>query len=193
MARAAREVSVLEDIPEKRGRGVAAGRGERAREPARETRAAQVREMDPVHEDEDTPWVRGLSMEMPPAKPGMDQRWIATAIMGKEMPTNYRRKLREGWKPVDPSSVSKEWQPLKMDQGKYAGTIMVEGSVLCERPMRISERRAKHFRMETQRRTDAINHDLQKVNTENRNPAFGPIKMASRSVAAREVPIQKDD
>lgn len=168
-----------------------------ARGAARETRDTDTREMDPVREDEEIGWKRGQSLEMPPARKGMDQRWIATSVNGKETATNYRRKVREGWQPRPADTCDKGWQPLKMDQGKFAGVIMVEGMVLCERPMAMSKRREAHFRMETQRRTDAINHDLQKMNTENRNPAFGPIRMASRSQAvrevARDVAVQSDE
>lgn len=165
----------------------------RARTSAHETRNTETRAVQSVHEDEDAPWVRGASLEMPPAKPGMVQRWIAFAINGHPTPSNLMRKRREGWVPVKAEDVPADFPVPTEDHGKFAGCIVVEGSILCERPAAISRRRAKHVAKETKRRTDAINHDLERVNNQNRNPAFGPIQMASESKLVREVTVQSDE
>lgn len=166
----------------------------RARSAAHESREAESRVNEVVHEEEDEPWVRGASLAMPPARPGMDQRWIAFAINGHETPTNYMRKLREGWKPRSSDSIPQDFPVPTVDHGKWAGCIVVEGSVLCERPISISQRRDRHFKKVTETRTAAIDRDLDGFNKENRNPAFGPIKkvIGNRQVL-REVNIMSDD
>ena len=169
------------------------GRPKRVQETAHQTRETKTRAASKVHDEEDAPWERGASLEMPPAKPGMDQRWIRFASMGKEDSTNYARKSREGWKPRPAESVSADFDVPRMDTGRFAGGIVVEGMVLCERPMAISKRRDRHFKKETQRRTDAINSDLQRVNSQNRSPAFGPIQMATKQTRVREVNVASDE
>ena len=154
---------------------------------ANATRESESRAYEKVHDEEDEPWVRGASLEMPPARPGMDQRWIRFAIRGQDDSTNWARKMREGWKPRKADTVPEDFPVPRLDHGRMAGLIGIEGSVLCERPMGISKRRDRHFENETQKRTDAINADLQRLNADNRNPAFGEVRMASRQVPVREV------
>lgn len=160
---------------------------------ARQSRATEEREVDVVHEAEDQPWVRGASLEMPPAQKGMDQRWIRTVINGKDDATNWARKQREGWRARKADTVPENFPVPRIDHGKFSGFIGIEGMILCERPLAISKRREKHFRDVTERRTDAINADLERVNSRNRNPAFGPIQMATRTTPAREVNVLGDD
>ena len=158
-----------------------------------QSRASETRDMEAVHEDEDTPWIRGATLRMPPARPGMDQRWIVFAIHGSPTPANYARKLNEGWVPRKADSLPSSWHAPTVQHGNFAGCVVVEGSVLCERPLTMSARRERHFRKETLRRTEATNADLQRVNAENRNPAFGPIGIAigDRKVL-REVNVAPD-
>ena len=166
------------------------------------TRSANVHEnrdndtRDEVHEEEDTPWIRGASLDVPEAlkaifrSRGHDWRWIAFRVNGQDTPTNLMRKRREGWEPVKAEGI--DVHVPTMDHGPMAGCIVVEGSILCSRPMAISNRRTKHFRALTMRRTDAINADLERTNSQNRNPAFGPISMATKAMNVREVPMQQD-
>ena len=166
----------------------------RTRSSVHENREAESRVNEVVHEEEDEPWIRGASLAMPPARPGMDQRWIAFAINGRETPSNYMRKLREGWKTRAADSIPQDFPVPTVDHGKWAGCIVVEGSVLCERPLSISQRRDRHFKNETARRTAAIDSELNSFNRENRNPAFGPIRKAiGERQVLREVNIMSDD
>ena len=160
---------------------------ERTRGPAHEKREAEARVYEDVHDEEDAPWIRGASLAAPPPRKGMDQRWIRFAIRGNSDATNWSRKMREGWKPRAADTVPASFAMPTIDHGQFKGLIGVEGSVLCERPMSMSKRREKHFADVTQKRTDAINSDLQKLNEQNANPAFGPVRMASRQVPMREV------
>lgn len=158
----------------------------------RGSRESEMSEMNAVRQEEETPWKRGQSLDMPPAKAGMEQRWIRFAVGGKEDPANISRKLKEGWKPVKADNIPEEFVAMKMEQGKWAGCMVVEGMLLCERPASIGKKRDKFFRDETERRTTAIRHDLEKINNANQNPAFGPIQMAQKSVPVREVRAQED-
>lgn len=159
-----------------------------------QTHEAQSRAQSVVHETEDTPWIRGASLDMPPARPGMDQRWIRTESGGKADPVNWSRKQREGWRPRPADTVAEDFPVPRIEHGRFAGSIGVEGMILCERSMALSERRAKHVRDQIDMRTKAINHDLTNFNVANANPAYGPIQMATKAqrVRARTVPVQAE-
>mgnify|MGYP001561004726 CR=1 FL=1 len=159
---------------------------------AHESRETELREAEAVHETQIDDWKRGSSLEMPPARPGMDQRWIRVSMNGRDDATNWARKQREGWHPRDAATVSKNFPVPRIEQGKFAGFIGIEGSVLCERPLRISQQRDRYFRQLNERRTASTNADLERVNQANANPAFGPIRMASKTTPAREVNVQTD-
>ncbi len=154
-------------------------------------KAAKMKAANNVHPLKDEPWKRGSSLDMPPAKSGHDQRWIRFMVGNVYDTTNYSRKIREGWNPVDSESVPEEWKSMHSTSGRITGVI-VEGMILCERPSSVSKKRREAMNKETARRTDALDHDLENTNKSNRNPAFGDIRKASTSVPVREVPVQSD-
>lgn len=160
---------------------------------AKPSRETEMRATEEVHDLHDRPWVRGASLQMPTAKAGHDQRWIVFLWPdGKDYTTNLSRKFREGWVPRDMASVSEDWQAMQGTHGKVTG-IIVEGSILCERPLSISARRTAAMQLETRRRTDALAHDLDGVNRDNKSAAFGPIQKATSSVPMREVKVADDE
>lgn len=154
-------------------------------------KSAIMKSKTKVHATKLEPWKRGSSLDVPPAKDGHDQRWIRFMVGGEYDATNYSRKVREGWHPVEKDSVPEEWQMMHSTSGRITGLI-VEGLILCERPISISNRRKASMEYETKRRTDASDHDLETVNKSNRSPAFGDITKATKSTPAREVTVQND-
>lgn len=159
---------------------------------AEKSRESQLREVNPVHEYASTPWIRGASLVMPPARSGMDQRWIRFMVGDKEDNTNISRKFREGWTPRKDKDIPADLLPMKMQQGRWAGCIVVEGMLLCERPQSMSARRDQHFETETRRRTEALDADLEQVNRDNKSTAFGPVRKAVDRRLVREVKVQAD-
>lgn len=164
-----------------------------SRKPSSNTRAADMRAAAPVRFNASQPWVRGASLAMPPAREGMVQRWIRFQYAdGKPDTTNYSRKMREGWSPVDPNQVSKDWFAISSSAGKLSGLI-VDGSILCERPIEISESRQEYMDGVTQMRTEALDHDLESTNRSTAGQsAFGPVKKESSRKMMREVNVKPD-
>lgn len=144
-----------------------------------------------VHPEKLKPWVRGSALDTPAPKDGFVHRWIRFMVGNEMDATNFSRKRREGWVPVEKDSVPEEWQMMHQTTGRITG-IIVEGLILCERPASVSKRRRDAMNEETRRRTEASDHDLESVNKSNRSPAFGDIEKATRSTPAREVTIQSD-
>jgi hypothetical protein len=159
--------------------------------PVNPTHESEALANNPVHDEEETTWIRGRSLDAPPPRPGMAQRWICVSSNGKDDVSNAQTKFREGWVPRDANTVS-GFYFKKVSAGEFAGKILVNGMLLCERKKAISERRDRHFNGITQARTEAVNAELEKFNRQNASKAFGPIQSKVVSKRVREVLAQDD-
>lgn len=159
----------------------------------RSSRAQDLRSNSSVHETEDTPWVQGGSLVAPPPRPGYVQRWIRVTSRGKDDAINISRKWREGWKPRAADTMPKSYQTAKLEHGRFAGYIGVEGMVLCELPITKNKARAKFIREQTDKKVKAIDADLKRANASTRGPGFGEIQKSSRTIPVREVRVQREE
>lgn len=140
-----------------------------------------------IHAESTKPWIRPSSLEAPDCRPGFAQRWIRVATHGQDDPTNTARKFREGWRPRPSSSLPKGYHAPTISQGKWAGCIGVEGSILCEMPVQIRDKRNAHYSAKTQMVTNAIESELQKQ----ARPGM-PITQERSSKVVRNVKIAED-
>ena len=65
-------------------------------------------ENHPTREDDsrfDEVWQPPALLDAPPARDGMRQRWVATSILGSEVPHHTMRRFREGWTPRPADTV----------------------------------------------------------------------------------------
>lgn len=133
----------------------------RRKQPVHPTHNQETWDANAIHEVEDTPWIRGGSLVMPPPRPGFDQRWVRVAVRGELDTTNTARKLREGWKPRPADSIPVGFSMPTISHGQFAGFLGVEGSVLCERPVAISKKRDAAMVAKNQKITASIESELQ--------------------------------
>lgn len=161
-------------------------KGHAGDERARETRAQNTRSELFDRVDEDQPYQRPTSLEAPAARPGMKQRWIRVGIGQNIDEKNLARKMREGWRARPSDSVPKGFHAPRIRHGEFAGTVMVEGMLLMEMPMKLAKRREAMIRELTNQKTRAVNEDLLRVNRE-AGGGFGPVKKGEKSVPVREV------
>lgn len=159
----------------------------------RTTRAQGMREAEAVHEVSDTPWVQGGSLVAPKPRPGYVQRWIRVATKNKDDAINVSKKWREGWKPRPADTVPASYQTAKLEHGKFAGFIGVEGMILCELPVTQNNKRKAYIRDLTDKKTKAIDAELKRANEANRGPGFGEIQKSSRTIPVREVRVQQEE
>ena len=145
-----------------------------------------------VHEVQDEPWVNPASLPQIPPRKGMVQRWIRVAIRSEADPVNTARKFREGWVPRAVSTVPKNIPVPRVEAGKYAGCIGVEGMILCEMPVERNEARNKYFADKQARQTAGIDQQLAEE-TRHQSPAFGAVKRENTSKVVREVAVASDD
>lgn len=155
-------------------------------ERGRETREQETHNELFERVDEDQPYIRPTSLEAPTPRSGFKQRWIRVGMGQNEDAKNLARKLREGWRARRSETVSKAFHVPRISGGKFSGTIMVEGMLLCEMPLKLAKKRAEMISKETNTRTQAVNEGLMRVN-QGSGGGFGPIKKGERSEIVREV------
>ena len=88
-------------------------------------------------------WKPPSLLDSPEPRPGMTQRWIATSIQGKDTPDNVYKRMREGWNPRPADTVKDKLFPT-INHGQWAGSIGIEGMLLCEMPIE-THRQMKDF------------------------------------------------
>lgn len=134
--------------------------------------------------DESAEYERPSSLKAPPPRPGYVQRWVRVGMGGSIDEKNLNRKLREGWRARPSNTVPKGFQVPTIKHGDFLGTVMVEGMLLCELPVKMAKKRRDFMRRETTARTRAVNEHLMRVN-EGARGSFGPIRKAEESKVAR--------
>lgn len=200
-----REVMVQEEVPkEKKIRkwAKAGGKGKRSyvksgnyRKTTHETRETTVRAASETHSQADAPWANPASLEAPPARPGMVQRWIRVSSRGKNEPTNLSRKLREGWQPRRADSIPGNFHMPVISGGNFSGAIGVDGMVLMEMPKARNDQRNRHYEKRKERLTESINMQLAEASRNRGRSGFGPIEIAQKTQVGtlREVRVAADD
>lgn len=125
---------------------------------SREPRAAETREAVSAMEDN---WAPPDMLPMPKEHPDWVYRYVRTATMGQDDPTNYSRSVREGWEPVK-SSEHPDIAMMADDGGK--DSIEIGGLILCRAPRRKMEQRAAYYAQKTREQAQAVDNDLMKQN-----------------------------
>lgn len=103
-------------------------------------------------------WQPADTLDAPPARPGMEQRWIRFQLSNENDPRNWSRKTRERWVPRKMDTVSEDYAPPTLSHGKLGEVIGVSDLILCERPSEIGIARRKFFRAKEQRQMAAATH-----------------------------------
>jgi len=156
-----------------------------------ESRAVDERAAVEVHEYEDEPWVNPASLPYIEPRPGMVQRYIRVAVRGEADPVNTARKVREGWQPRRVDTVPKNVPVPKIESGKYAGCIGVEGMILMEMPIARNDARNKYFAERNRQQMAAAEAKLME-DTKHQSTAFGPVQVEKSSRFVREVAVAAD-
>lgn len=146
-----------------------------------ETREAEVTRMEDVHPEYDASRTfNPTSLEAPPPRPGMVQRWITDATQPnatKSEKRNWFAKQRQGWQLRDPDTVPANLRHLypsaKLADGQTA--IQVAGMVLGEMSVNQAEQRRLAVNDRIQHLTAAIPESTQEL-TRRGEGRFGPVQ-----------------
>ena len=126
-----------------------------------ESRVDETSEYDATHQAEPTAWIRPSSLEAPPAREGMTQRWVRKSVRGADDPKNLNRTWREGWRPRDPSTLPEDWRIFANFADKTDGMIVVDDLILMEIDSEVLVRRREAIEQATKLQIASVEHDLE--------------------------------
>lgn len=126
-----------------------------------ESRVDEMSEYDATHQPEAAGWIRPSSLDAPPARDGMTQRWVRKSIRGADDPKNLNRSWREGWRPRSPDTLSEDWRIYATFADKTEGMIVVDDLILMEIDSEILAKRKRAIEAATQQQMHSVEHDLE--------------------------------
>jgi len=137
----------------------------------------------------DTAWKPPSLLDAPEARPGYTQRWIATSIQGKETPDNVYKRMREGWEPRKADSVKDPLFPT-INHGQWAGSIGIEGMLLCEMPKEKHRAMKEYYHNRSVEANESVAGDLEALGRNNGQPIYQERK--SSSSRGRDLSVMED-
>jgi hypothetical protein len=157
---------------------------------ARNVRASETR--NSVREEAprpDTAWQPPALLDAPEARPGYVQRWIATSIQGKETPDNVYKRMREGWQPRPADTVKDDKLFPTINHGQWAGSIGIEGMLLCEMPVEKRQSQKDYYQNRNNEQNESVIGELDAIGRNNGQPIF----QERKSSASRGRPMSAMD
>lgn len=107
----------------------------------------------------DDEWRPANTLDAPPPRPGMIQRWIRYQSPGPEGnldAKNWSRATREGWSPRKLGTVPEGFDAPTAAHAQYGTVISIGDLILCEMPIERYKARRKFFREKLARQLAAI-------------------------------------
>ena len=145
----------------------------------RNVRANETR--TPVREEQVRPeatWKPPSLLDSPEPRPGMTQRWIATSIQGKDTPDNVYKRMREGWNPRPAETVKDKLFPT-INHGQWAGSIGIEGMLLCEMPLETHKQMKAYYNNRNSEQNESVSGDLDALGRKNGQSIYQNRKSSS--------------
>ena len=134
-------------------------------------------------------WKPPSLLDAPEPRPGYTQRWIATSIQGKETPDNVYKRMREGWEPRKADSVKDPLFPT-INHGQWAGSIGIEGMLLCEMPKEKHRAMKEYYHNRSIEANESVAGDLEALGRNNGQPIYQERK--SSSSRGRDLSVMDD-
>lgn len=154
-------------------------RASETRAPIRQARDADIRADTADYEAADTygdqVWRRPTSLDAPPPRPGMVQRWVRMTHRDGQDTINWSGKFREGWKPRTPDTLPREFVHLTGAQQGSGSLITIGGMVLCEMPERTLQQKRAYIRELNRRQELSVSTETDKVSREGVAQGAAPI------------------
>jgi len=105
-------------------------------------------------------WTPASLLPDPHPQDGVSFKWVRVSSMGESDPTNYSKKIREGWQPVTIEEVP-ELAHLVIDPSpKFEGKLEVGGLLLCKMPKSMVEQRNAHYLKNSQDAQASVDNNL---------------------------------
>ena len=137
----------------------------------------------------DTAWKPPSLLDAPEPRPGYTQRWIATSIQGRDTPDNVYKRMREGWTPRKADTVKDSLFPT-INHGQWAGSIGIEGMLLCEMPTEKHRQMKNYYNNKSVEANQSVAGDLDALGRNNGQPIYQERK--STSSRGRDLSVMDD-
>ena len=128
-----------------------------------ESRVDETSEYDATHQPEAAAWIRPSSLDAPPARDGMTQRWVRKSLRGADDPKNLNRSWREGWRPRSPDTLPEDWRVYATFADQNEGMIVVDDLILMEIPTEVLQAKSDAITQATASQIRSVEHDLEKA------------------------------
>lgn len=126
-------------------------------------------------------WMNPTSLDAPLPRAGFVQRWIRDGSLDPKDTPHWFKKVREGWQPRDPMTISANqralYPSLKATDGR--DVIRVAGLVLCEMSVATAMARKAAVSDSIKQQTSAVLPTNEAVTSRVTNGRFGPIQVAA--------------
>lgn len=110
-------------------------------------------------------WVEPTILPEPHPRDGLTFKWVRTGSRGTADKTNYQKRIREGWEPVDAADYPELKVELGLDEEKV-GHIEVGGLILCSMPTEMVEQRREYYRRRTAQEVESADQNFMRDSDE---------------------------
>lgn len=155
-----------------------AQQGQSSQEQSREPRAAETSDSFARADA----WSPPEMLPMPKEHPDWVYRYVRTATLGKDDPTNVSRSRREGWEPV---KASEHPEIAMVSDDGNRDSVEIGGLILCRAPRKFMEQRKAYYEKKTWEQQQAVDNDLMKQN-DARMPLDAPSRKSNVSFGRGE-------
>ena len=122
----------------------------------RSPRSVEKRE----NEERNQSWSPPNLLPDPLPKDGWTFKWVRISTQGQDDPTNYSKKLREGWEAV-PVTDAPEMEHLVLDPNpRFKGKVEVGGLLLCRMPSKMASQRNQHYVNQSRDSMESVDRSL---------------------------------
>ena len=115
-------------------------------------------DIDRDSEQREQPWKPAPILPVPDKRPGIDHRWVRSAMRGQSDNINVSQALRDGWVPVLAVDYP-ELQIIPDRNSQYQENVEVGGLLLCKRPTHIGDKIRVHAMEEVRGQMEAVDRN----------------------------------
>ncbi len=115
-------------------------------------------------------WAPASMLPEPTPQEGVEFRWIRKSTLGVNDPTNYSRKVREGWE----TCRLEDHPELKLavdEDAVSSGLVENGGLILCKMPTEMVQQRNAYYQRSSEAQVESVDNNFMREN-DPRMPLF---------------------
>ena len=131
----------------------------RNREPRPVSRSQETRETTARKKQ----WAPASLLPEPTPQEGVSFRWIRKSMLGKADPTNFSRKVREGWETCRLEDHPELELHVDSDAAS-SGLVEIGGLILCKMPTEFVEQRNAYYNKTSKAQIESVDNNFMREN-----------------------------